>query len=194
MYYSDRHAVAGTSADEQCYCFDHDDCVQSTKSDGYSSHIYRLSCFEGGPTCDWSLDNTNHFCNGFGNNYPMPDAAGSASSCQSACGNQGFGVTMYYSDRHAVAGTNADEQCYCFNAADCTDSYENDGYSSHIYRLSCDEASSAITFVEVPGKALSILQGAAFLVCAFVTGVAVTFAAMRTKHAIPADNYHQVAA
>jgi len=46
----------------------------------------------------------------------------------------------------------------------------------------------------IPPKAWNTVQAGAFSVCAFVTGVAVTFGVFRKKHVMPADEYHLVVA
>jgi len=47
---------------------------------------------------------------------------------------------------------------------------------------------------QVPGEGLNTLQAAAFTLCSFAMGVAVTFAAISKKSVTPADEYHQVTA
>lgn len=47
---------------------------------------------------------------------------------------------------------------------------------------------------QIPPNAWSTMQAAAFSVCAFVTGIAVTFVALRKKPVTAPDDYHSVAA
>lgn len=47
---------------------------------------------------------------------------------------------------------------------------------------------------QIPPKAWNVMQVSALSVCAFLTGIAVTFGISRKKHVTPADDYHPVAA